>query len=211
MNYHLSHWPNVCLNETERLAAFKLYQENRRNQKSYCPNSCLNTNIYFGPLVSGERQGNEKVHMHLVPLLKTAPEIIHTSLRRAKQVLILFIYKQFEGGILFVVQETWHGWEGRCQDGLLLSKRCEIQQRVLHIHTVGNGCWDRRLRGSFAWNISLWLVTPHRLYPRSLVQTQKHWNEERDHCTWTTWGWRKVNPRKNTPKKLKSEYFHKQD
>ena len=56
-----SHWPLVCKDESSRQAAFKIYQENRRNQKDSCPNTCLNTNVYFGPLVTGDREENEKV------------------------------------------------------------------------------------------------------------------------------------------------------
>ena len=33
--------------------AFEVYQANRRNQKDICPNSCLFTNMYFGPPVKG--------------------------------------------------------------------------------------------------------------------------------------------------------------
>ena len=40
-------------------AAFDLYQKNRRNQNDVCPNSCLFTNMYFGPPVTGDQ--NEEV------------------------------------------------------------------------------------------------------------------------------------------------------
>ena len=33
--------------------AFDVYQANRQNQKDICPNSCLFTNMYFGPLITG--------------------------------------------------------------------------------------------------------------------------------------------------------------
>ena len=55
LNFSFSHWPYVCKNELSRQAAFKIYQENRRNQLDVCPNTCQNTNVYFGPLVTGDR------------------------------------------------------------------------------------------------------------------------------------------------------------
>ena len=58
-----SHWPMVCKDDASRQAAFKIYQENRRNQKDVCPNTCQNTNVYFGPLVTGDREEIDKVLM----------------------------------------------------------------------------------------------------------------------------------------------------
>ena len=55
------HWPHVCKNDKDRKAAFKIYQENRRNQMDVCPNTCQNTNVYFGPLVTGDREEIDKV------------------------------------------------------------------------------------------------------------------------------------------------------
>ena len=53
----IRHWQNVCGDDADKRAkAFKVYQENRRNQKDICPNSCLNTNVFFGPLVSGRNE-----------------------------------------------------------------------------------------------------------------------------------------------------------
>ena len=49
---------NICVEEGKRKAAFEVYQQNRRNQKDICPNSCLFTNMYFGPPVTG--QNNEE-------------------------------------------------------------------------------------------------------------------------------------------------------
>ena len=43
----------ICITDGERKAAFDVYQQNRRNQKDICPNSCLFTNMYFGPPVTG--------------------------------------------------------------------------------------------------------------------------------------------------------------
>jgi len=52
-----SHWPDVCGDDTEkRKRAFTIYQENRRNQKNVCPNTCLSTNVFFGPLVTGRNE-----------------------------------------------------------------------------------------------------------------------------------------------------------
>ena len=43
----------VCTDEISSKIAFQVYQQNRRNQKDICPNSCLFTNMYFGPPVTG--------------------------------------------------------------------------------------------------------------------------------------------------------------
>ena len=43
----------VCKAENDRKTAFDIYQKNRRNQNDICPNSCLFTNMYFGPPVTG--------------------------------------------------------------------------------------------------------------------------------------------------------------
>ena len=59
---YLRHWNNVCGNDAgKRAQAFKVYQENRRNQKDICPNTCLNTNVFFGPLVSGRNEKDKAV------------------------------------------------------------------------------------------------------------------------------------------------------
>ena len=50
---------NICRQESKRKAAFDVYQQNRRNQKDICPNSCLFTNMYFGPPVTG-LNGNDR-------------------------------------------------------------------------------------------------------------------------------------------------------
>ena len=44
---------SICTDESKRKKAFEVYQANRRNQKDICPNSCLFTNMYFGPPVTG--------------------------------------------------------------------------------------------------------------------------------------------------------------
>jgi hypothetical protein len=44
---------NICVEPTKQKQALKLYQNNRRNQHDVCPNSCLFTNMYFGPPVTG--------------------------------------------------------------------------------------------------------------------------------------------------------------
>ena len=44
---------NICTDKAKRDKAFEVYQANRRNQKDICPNSCLFTNMYFGPPVTG--------------------------------------------------------------------------------------------------------------------------------------------------------------
>lgn len=44
---------NICVEDGQRKAAFEVYQQNRRNQRDICPNSCLFTNMYFGPPVTG--------------------------------------------------------------------------------------------------------------------------------------------------------------
>jgi hypothetical protein len=43
----------ICVQPTKRTQAFDVYQKNRRNQQDICPNSCLFTNMYFGPPVTG--------------------------------------------------------------------------------------------------------------------------------------------------------------
>jgi hypothetical protein len=50
---------NICVELTQRKQAFEVYQKNRRNQQDICPKSCLFTNMYFGPPVTGI-QGPEK-------------------------------------------------------------------------------------------------------------------------------------------------------
>ena len=44
---------NICDDPIKSKAAFDIYQQNRRNQEYICPKSCLFTNMYFGPPVSG--------------------------------------------------------------------------------------------------------------------------------------------------------------
>lgn len=51
---------NICINESDRKAVFKMYQNNRRNQMNICPKSCLFTNLYFGPPVTGLNNAEEK-------------------------------------------------------------------------------------------------------------------------------------------------------
>ena len=64
---YLRHWPDVCGNDADkRERAFKVYQENRRNQKDVCPNTCLNTNVFFGPLVSGRNEKDKAVGIILM-------------------------------------------------------------------------------------------------------------------------------------------------
>ncbi len=46
---------NICKDYKESKKAFEIYQQNRRNQQDICPNSCLFTNMYFGPPVTGIR------------------------------------------------------------------------------------------------------------------------------------------------------------
>ncbi|TRY74726.1 hypothetical protein TCAL_14549 [Tigriopus californicus] len=43
----------ICIVEEDRKNVTVIYQANRRNQKNICPNSCLFTNMYFGPPVTG--------------------------------------------------------------------------------------------------------------------------------------------------------------
>lgn len=45
---------DICQDEDTSKRAFDLYQKNRRNQHDICPNSCLFTNMYFGPPVKGQ-------------------------------------------------------------------------------------------------------------------------------------------------------------
>ena len=44
---------NICTDPSKSKKAFEVYQQNRRNQEYICPKSCLFTNMYFGPPVSG--------------------------------------------------------------------------------------------------------------------------------------------------------------
>ena len=44
----------ICTESGKSKTAFEIYQQNRRNQKDICPNSCLFTNMYFGPPVTGQ-------------------------------------------------------------------------------------------------------------------------------------------------------------
>ena len=46
---------NICQDHEKSKKAFDIYQKNRRNQQDICPNSCLFTNMYFGPPVTGIR------------------------------------------------------------------------------------------------------------------------------------------------------------
>ncbi len=41
----------ICKDLDKAKMAYKLYHQNRRNQEGLCPNSCLFTNMYFGPPV----------------------------------------------------------------------------------------------------------------------------------------------------------------
>ena len=41
----------ICTDRTASQAAFKIYQNNRRNQNNICGNPCQFTNVYFGPPV----------------------------------------------------------------------------------------------------------------------------------------------------------------
>lgn len=50
----------ICVTESDRQNVFDLYQKNRRNQKNICPNSCLFTNMYFGPPVTGSNNNDEQ-------------------------------------------------------------------------------------------------------------------------------------------------------
>ena len=43
----------ICDDPVKSKAAFNVYQQNRRNQDYICPKSCLFTNVYFGPPVTG--------------------------------------------------------------------------------------------------------------------------------------------------------------
>lgn len=43
----------ICVLEEARKNVTVIYQANRRNQQNICPNSCLFTNMYFGPPVTG--------------------------------------------------------------------------------------------------------------------------------------------------------------
>ena len=44
---------NICNDPIKSKEAFEVYQQNRRNQEYICPKSCLFTNMYFGPPVTG--------------------------------------------------------------------------------------------------------------------------------------------------------------
>ncbi len=46
---------NICKDFEKSKKAFEVYQEHRRNQQDICPNSCLFTNMYFGPPATGNR------------------------------------------------------------------------------------------------------------------------------------------------------------
>ena len=49
----------ICTDPTKSKIAFEVYQQNRRNQKNICPNSCLFTNMYFGPPVTGSNNAEK--------------------------------------------------------------------------------------------------------------------------------------------------------
>ena len=40
---------SICTKAEDRLTAFTLYQDNRRNQHNICMLPCVFTNMYFGP------------------------------------------------------------------------------------------------------------------------------------------------------------------
>ena len=44
---------NICKDLIKSKAAFEIYQRNRRNQNKLCAKTCLFTNTYFGPPVTG--------------------------------------------------------------------------------------------------------------------------------------------------------------
>ena len=44
---------NICNDPIKSKETFEVYQQNRRNQEYICPKSCLFTNMYFGPPVTG--------------------------------------------------------------------------------------------------------------------------------------------------------------
>ena len=51
---------NICTNENKRQSTYDLYESNRRNQENICQNSCLFTNMYFGPPVTGINDEDKK-------------------------------------------------------------------------------------------------------------------------------------------------------
>ena len=53
---------NICKDAEKRTEAFDVYQKNRRKQNYICPNSCLFSNLYFSPPVTGENNV-EKSHL----------------------------------------------------------------------------------------------------------------------------------------------------
>ena len=57
---------NICKGKSDREKAFDIYQKNRRNQKDICPNSCLFTNMYFGPPVTGFTNAEDSDEAHAI-------------------------------------------------------------------------------------------------------------------------------------------------
>ena len=51
---------HICTNENKRQSTYDLYESNRRNQENICQNSCLFTNMYFGPPVTGINDEDKK-------------------------------------------------------------------------------------------------------------------------------------------------------
>ncbi len=50
----------ICVDKKKAVEAFKIYQENRRNQDYICLNSCRFSNVYLGPPIL-ESSGNESL------------------------------------------------------------------------------------------------------------------------------------------------------
>jgi hypothetical protein len=53
---------HICTDPEKSKRAFEVYQQHRRNQEDICKRSCLFTNMYFGPPVTGF-QNNETSHV----------------------------------------------------------------------------------------------------------------------------------------------------
>ena len=50
----------ICTDKARSEVAFDIYQKNRRNQQDVCPVSCLFTNMYFGPPVTGKLEYDDR-------------------------------------------------------------------------------------------------------------------------------------------------------
>lgn len=82
---------NICTDASKSQQAFEVYQQNRRNQEYICPKSCLFTNVYFDPPVSGVNDIVRKNYAWGVfyfrrDIKKTTEYVLYTPLSMAAEI-----------------------------------------------------------------------------------------------------------------------------